>query len=213
MQFDKKYQASKHYFGTKPERILRNFHHLLKGEGQILDIGVGQGRNTFFLAKKGYHVDAIDPSRSAIEIVSEKANRKKLPIRTFHSDFESFSSEKESYSGILIFGVMQLLSWDSINKLVGKIKNWISDGGIIYTTAFLTIDPSFTRYAREWKEIGRNSFSNKDEIRTFFDPGEIVKIFREFSVIHFWEGMGPEHRHGDGPLHKHGKVEAVFQKC
>ena len=31
-----------------------------------------------------------------------------------------------------------------------------------------------------------------------------------FDAVHLWEGLGPEHRHGDGSPERHGKVEAVL---
>jgi len=34
----------------------------------------------------------------------------------------------------------------------------------------------------------------------------------DFEVIHSWEGLGHEHRHGDGPLERHGLAAAVFRR-
>jgi hypothetical protein len=30
--------------------------------------------------------------------------------------------------------------------------------------------------------------------------------------LHHWEGMGPEHRHGDSPMERHAMTEVVFQR-
>ena len=44
------------------------------------------------------------------------------------------------------------------------------------------------------------------------EPGELVQLFPGFSVLHSWEGLGPEHRHGDGPVERHGRAEAILRR-
>ncbi len=67
MTYDAYYNHNKNAFGKEPEKILVEYAHLLNKKEAILDIGAGQGRNTFYLAKLGYSVDAIDTSSVAIE--------------------------------------------------------------------------------------------------------------------------------------------------
>jgi len=64
----------------------------------------------------------------------------------------------------------------------------------------------------ESKKNGKNSYlKSNGEKRTFFEPGEIKKLFKEYEIIYYWEGLGPEHRHGNSPIERHELIEAVFK--
>jgi hypothetical protein len=80
-------------------------------------------------------------------------------------------------------------------------------------TAFTIEDPAFETCSQTWREIGKNSFADKEgAIRTFLERGEATSLFPGFESVHHWEGLGPEHNHGDGPIHRHGVVEFVSRK-
>ncbi|UCG52078.1 MAG: class I SAM-dependent methyltransferase [Candidatus Latescibacterota bacterium] len=211
MEYDKAYSNTENLFGTQPEKILKNHIKMLSGIRPVLDIGAGQGRHALFLARKGFIVDAIDPSRVAIETLSNKAAKEKLHIRAHQCGFEDFVPQTDYYSGIAVFGLLQTLSWRSIGLLVDKIGRWTGPGTLIFVTTFTTADPLYDHYAQTWTKIGKNSFSSDDgSIRTYFKPGEVLELFDPYETVHHWEGMGPRHRHGDGPLERHAKAEAVF---
>ncbi len=38
-------------------------------------------------------------------------------------------------------------------------------------------------------------------------------LFVKLEVVHTWEGLGQEHRHGDGPTERHGLAEAVLRRA
>ena len=58
---------------------------------------------------------------------------------------------------------------------------------------------------------GRSS-TPRDRGRTYLEPGELAGLFPDFELVHSWEGLTPEHRHGDGPPERHGRAEAVFRR-
>ena len=212
MNYDKTYSRTQNVFGEKPERILQNFSHLIPSGSRTLDIGAGQGRNSFFLAEKGFHVDAVDPSIVAVDYISGIAREKGLAVNAIKSGFTEFQPGNKKYGAVLIFGLIQILSRESIHALISKLREITESGGLIYITGFLTSDDSYKKYSGDWVKTGKNSFSCEDGIiRTFLEPGEIISLFRGFDIIHHWEGMGPEHRHGDGAPERHSLFEAVFQ--
>jgi tellurite methyltransferase len=213
MSYDETYKNTKNAFGTEPELVLRNYYRRMNKSRPVLDIGVGQGRNALFLAREGFTVDAIDPSRIAIETVSALAAQETLPIRTYPCDFATFVPPTDVYSGILVFGLIQILSWNAIEVLRGKLKHWTTEGSLVFVTGFTVADAAFADYARNWKSLGKNSFTDGgDNIRTYLEPGELLKLFEGYAVLHHWEGTGPEHRHGTGPLERHAMAEVVLQR-
>lgn len=213
INYDQAYAATADYFGAEPEEILKSHYHRLDKSMPVLDIGAGQGRNAFFLAREGFAVDAIDPSKVAIEMVSTAAVKNGLPVRACRSGFATFLPQTSFYSGILIFGLIQELHWESIELLLERVHLWTRDGSLVFVTAFTTDDASCLVHSQTSKAIGRNSFvDHEGNISTYLRPGHIVELFSQYKAIYHWEGIGPEHRHGKGPAERHAKVEAVFRR-
>jgi cyclopropane fatty-acyl-phospholipid synthase-like methyltransferase len=213
--FDDAYRVSAGYFGDGPERILVAHVGDVDKRRPALDVGAGQGRNAFFLAERGVRVDAIDPSAEAVRAIETAARARKLPVRAVKSGFERFVPEARSipYGAICLFGLIQLLDWDSIDELSRRVKLWTAAGSVVFLTAFTTGDPSFESCAESWSAVGKNSFADSDgAVRTFLEPGEARRIFPGFEVVHRWEGTGPQHRHGDGPVHHHAMTEWVLKR-
>lgn len=210
MTYDRIYKKTENVFGAQPELILKKYAHKIDKTRPVLDIGIGQGRNAFYLAKEGFKVDGIDPSGVAIESVSQKEN---LKIKAYQTDFRDFVPKNIPYSAILIFGLIQILDWDSIHTLIHSVNQWTQKGSLIFVTAFSTNDPMYKQYRKEWMKVGKNSFINENDVyRTFLEPNEIVELFKDYRTIYHWEGLGPEHRHGHGPVEQHFLIEFVAEK-
>lgn len=211
MDYDEYYRINKHAFGKQPEKILKTYAHLISRKYPVLDVGAGQGRNTIYLSKLGYRVDAIDPSSVSVKAMEDIKAYKKLNFNTFHADFKDFS-DSNKYSAILIFGLMQILDWDEIALLKKKVSGWLQVDGLLFLTSFTVEDDSHKILRESSKEIGKNSYMKPNgEKRTYFEPNEIKELFQDYEPIHYQEGLGPEHRHGNSPVERHALVEAVFQ--
>jgi tellurite methyltransferase len=212
MIYDDFYKNNANVFGREPERILVQHSHLISEELPVLDIGAGQGRNSVYLSKMGYNVEAIDTSFVSIQFLEKIKEKEKLNFKVFHSDFKDYIG-KTSYYAVLVFGLIQILDWKEIDFLKRKLSGLLREGGLLFITAFTTLDNSCKNISESSKKIGRNSYLKPDgEKRTFFEPGELKSLFQNYKVINYWEGMGPEHRHGNNPVERHALVEAVFQK-
>jgi hypothetical protein len=46
--------------------------------------------------------------------------------------------------------------------------------------------------------------------RTYLRPGQLRELVSAFDLLSSWEGVGPEHHHGDGRLERHALAEAVL---
>ncbi len=211
--YNQQYKNNKNVFGAEPEKILQDYYSTINKSKPVLDIGAGQGRHTFFLARKGYVLDAIDTSSVSIEFLKNEARLNHWNIRPFQKNFMDFTPPTKSYSAILIFGLIQILKCSELKALISKINEWIETGSLLFITAFSTLDASFKMYANNWQAGEQNSFKDANgNVRTFLEPGEISTLFNAYSTIHHWEGLGPKHHHGDGKLEQHAIIEAVFVK-
>jgi len=213
IDYDIIYRTQKDYFGTKPHDILKQNYSLIDKNLPVLDIGAGQGRNTLFLSKKGFKVAAIDKSKVSIDIIREKVENEHLSVYPLNSDFESFNPENCKYSAILLFGIIQELTWQSITDLIEKIDKWTLPGSLLFITAHTIEDPEYKTAIEKYKKIGKNSFiDNYGNIKTYMEKDEISKIFCKFAKVYYWEGIGNLHSHDGVNTHQHGSVIAILQK-
>ena len=147
-----------------------------------------------------------------VETINKIAQRNGYSINAHKFDFHDYNPAK-IYSAILVFGLIQILNWNSINNLINKIDGWTDTGSSVFITAFSTKDASYHKYSNEWKAVNKNSFINgNNEFRTFLEENEILKLFENYKVLHHREGLGQKHRHANGPIEQHEMIEAVFQK-
>ena len=213
MSYDTIYKETPDYFGTDASELLKEYYPSMDKAKPVLDIGAGQGRNSIFIARQGFTVDAVEPSQVGVDIINGLAEENDLPLRAYCTGFEDFKPERPPYGTVMLFGVIQILSWDMIRLLTSKISEWTTPGSLIIISAFITDDPRYEEIVREMKQVGRNSFvTTGGDYRTFLEPGEVLTLFKDYQVVHHWEGLGPEHRHGGKPPHRHGSVRAVLRR-
>ena len=129
-----------------------------------------------------------------------------LQITTQVGVIEDVHRPESGFGAILVFGLIPILTRAQIDAMVASIESLIAPGGLLFITAFTTEDPKFEAHDRpgEPSEYDHGS-------RTYLEPDELRSLFAGWQVIHYWEGLGPEHRHGDGPVERHGLAEAVFR--
>lgn len=213
MDYDQYYAETAAAFGEKPDRILRQFVKLLDSGARVLDVGAGQGRNTVYAARQGMRVHALEPSGVGADEIERCAHAEGLDVEVFRSGFEEFVLPGSPYDAILVFGLMPDLDRSQIAELCARVREWLRPEGLLWITGFTVEDPGFSEVARTLERIGVTSFRRADGgARTYLAREEILQIFTDFAVIHHWEGLGPEHRHGDGPVERHGRFEAVLRR-
>lgn len=212
MDYDEAYSDIGSYFGDAPDPLLTRFDTLIDRSCSVLDVGCGQGRNAIHLARQGFNVEAIDPSNVAVDQLARFALAANLPIRASCARFEDSVPFSESYGAILVFGLVQEFDWPMIRALIAFCRQLLAPGGLLFTTAFSTIDPAYSYQSANWEDLGQNSFRGPNGVvRTYLEAGQILSLLDDFEVVHHWEGLGPEHTHGDGPPERHGRIEAIFR--
>ncbi|NOY22148.1 MAG: methyltransferase domain-containing protein [Acidobacteria bacterium] len=210
-EYNAAYAAHKDFFGAEPEPLLVNYADRIAHSHPVLDAGAGQGRNSFFLARQGVQVIAMDTSVQSTTFLQEVATEEKLPVSVVHGNVLNFES-KQPLSATLLFGLFQLLSKTDIQLLISRIRAWTAPGGFVFVTAFSTEDTGIQMLSEEWEEAEPHSFHNgRGDAQTWLEPNEILALFQGAKVLHHFEGPGQWHRHGNGPLEQHSMIEAVFQ--
>ena len=211
-EYDKAYQSN-NYFGENADKLLLNYYQKIKPGGKVLDIGIGQGRNAFFLLDKGYSVHGIDPSKVAIDSLNEQILLQNSNLEVFHTDFSKYKPDASTYDAILIFGLIQILSEEQITLLVEKTSNWLTKAGLIFLTGFTKQEKTFMPKTDDWLKVSDSSFTDeKGNFRIFLNADEAANYFKGFKLFQKWEGVGEIHRHGTGPEEQHNLFELILAK-
>lgn len=150
--------------------------------GNALDLACGAGRNALYLAERGWAVTAVDGSKSAIELVAERAAARHLDVNTKIADLTgpNFVITPDTFDLILIAYYLQ-------RDLFAKVKAVIRPGGTVIAIAH-TPEPG-----ENWSEKRAQ-------------PSELREFFKDWEVL--WNYEGPSR----DPAHHRPVAEIVARK-
>jgi len=86
--FDQLYTEVDGAFGStdQPQKMVGRLPDNLKPGSTVLELGAGQGRNSLWLARHGFRVDALDLSQVGIDLINRIAAREHLMLRAAKTD-------------------------------------------------------------------------------------------------------------------------------
>jgi len=211
--WQKEYKEKKFYWELKPEKGLKE---VLKHtpQGIALDIGAGEGRNSIFLVKNGFEVEAIDKVKECLEKCKRLAKRDNLPIKTRVIDIRKFNFKKNKYTLIVAIASLDFLKVSEIKKIISKIKKSLKKEGVFYLLVFSTKDPAFKKCKRNLEEVERNTFylSKFKTHRHFFEKKELLNLLKDFETTKVKEEKLKD-IHNDKPyFHRVIKIIAIKKK-
>jgi cyclopropane fatty-acyl-phospholipid synthase-like methyltransferase len=204
-------QKKKFYWGLKPEKGLKRVLEYAE-KGLALDIGAGEGRNSLFLAKNGFKVEAIDKVKEGLKKCKEYAKKYNLPIKTKVIDIRKFKFEKEKYSLIFSVTSIDFLKFSEIKRIIKKIKTALKKGGILYLVVFSTKDPSFKKIKEKGiKTIEKNTFyfPKIKMVRHYFEKKELLELLKDFEIIKIEEEYKKDTHE---KIHFHNIIGVVAKK-
>ncbi len=175
---------SHNWFGIEPSRFLvRNFDFLTKGVA--LDLAMGFGGNSLYLATRGFDVDGVDFNPEAVAAARSASRQLGVPIRAILGNVEdgTFIIPEESYETILVFNFLH-------RPLFKELREGVKPRGtIIYET--FTVDQR--RYGPP---------NNPDYL---LEPCELRERFQDWEILSYHESTAPE-RPGGTPRARAGIV-------
>jgi len=101
--------------------------------GKALDIACGVGRNTHFLAQRGFSVDAVDLSDYALSQVKDDEKIKKIEV-----DLDTYNLEKNRYDLIVNINYLN-------RRLLPQMKEALKSGGVLVFETFIIAHGDFTQ--------------------------------------------------------------------
>lgn len=182
VNYDKKFKENFPKFPAKLDLELKRYLNLVPGK-KVLDLGIGQGRNSIPLAELGFNVTGVDYSTKCLEICKNTCNK----LNLVKSDIRTFDIEKDKYDMILSGYVLHFLHKNDSYQIIENIKNNIKNNGIVYISVFSLEDPRFNKpsTSSDFEILDNNILHNKvnDTYVSFFSKDEVLNLFSDFKTI------------------------------
>ena len=183
-------------FGLEPSIAAAKALKLFQEQNieNIVELGAGLGRDTLFFAKNSIHVEALDYSKTSIEIITSKSKKLKLTdfIKTKIFDIrKKLPFEDNSIDGCFshMLYCMALSNFD-LDNLNNEICRILKPGGINIYTVRHTDDGDY----KNGTYIGEDLYENDGFIVHFFSKDKVNQLSKGFKVLDiekFEEGKFP----------------------
>jgi len=154
--YDKRYDQSGFYWGTKPSPICFRVLELLPPDHslKLLDIGCGEGRNAIFFARNGFNVTALDASPKGVEKTLRYAEQANVHINVFEGDINAFRLS-ETFDILFSTGVLQYVPPELRQSLFDNYREFTSPGGlnvfsVFVWKPFIAPAPDAEKTAHKW---------------------------------------------------------------
>lgn len=155
--------AEKPRFNTKPNAFLTEVVKT-RTPGTALDIGMGQGRNSIWLAQQGWDVTGFDPAEKAVALAKQTAENLGVNLKTGIDTMEKFDYGERRWDLIL-------LSYVGGRGMTDVLQRALKPGGILVIEAF-------HRDATKGRSVGA---------AVVFDTGELPQLFPQLRVVRYEE--------------------------
>ena len=142
-------------------------------QGRVLDLASGRGRNTLFLAERGYRVEAIDRDEAALNEVRAAAERRNLfDVSTRRLDLEAVPPQTVpipagSYDAIVVFSYLY-------RPLFPLLLQALRSGGVLMYETFLVENHVKYHHPR------RREFC--------LEANELLRLTAGLRILHYDEG-------------------------
>lgn len=150
----------------KPEKQLLDFFNFLKNKNAktVLELGCGDGRNLFELAKRGFEVTGVDLAGK--EFVEEKAKKEKLKINFIEGDITNLKLNQK-FDVIICSEVFHLIERKYLTTIFEKIKNSLNNRGFVYVDILTDLKRVFTKSKQEFEYEDQPNYSS-NKIKEFY---------------------------------------------
>ncbi|MAE43303.1 hypothetical protein CMO93_06010 [Candidatus Woesearchaeota archaeon] len=167
-------------------QLVKFFGYIKKSlsEGNVLDLGCGQGRHTIFFAQKGFNAYGIDYVKRAVDEAKQSAKEKNLKNANFKvMDAFKLDFPKNFFDIIIDWSVLGHIKPEDWNIYLKNILNALKTKGFFILAEFSANDLRI-------KNKTRNFFEHENHYDHYFREDEIKDLFsKNFKIISMNETM------------------------
>ena len=186
-QYDTEYSKCPCFWGKEPSKYVKLIPQYFSS-GNVLDLGAGEGKNSFYLASLGFNVTAIEVSTYAVKnfldriIEESKKNDFSDNINIIYGDVKKIDDfVNKKFDIVVAYGLLHCFSSKTeIVEFLEKIKNITKPGGIHVISTFTNELP--VPEIQDYLEL------------TLLRKGEIKEYYKDWGILKYEDGV-LEHKH------------------
>ena len=126
--YDKLYGATSQALGAPTQVLVELFKRNTSEALRVLDVGCGQGRDAFFIARQGHSVVGVNLSPNGINDLIIAANKEKLAIEGVVADISTFDPEGQ-FDVLLIDRTLHMLPEKERHDVLARVIEVVTYGG------------------------------------------------------------------------------------
>ena len=159
--------AHVHHRGGRPSSFLVDNTGLLP-KGSALDVAMGRGRNTVFLAQQGFETEGIDISPEALDAALDLARKSGVHLSVQLKDLEkNVFIKKDAYDVIVCFNYLY-------RPLIPVLKEALHMGGVVVYETYI---------------VDQAQFGRPNNPKHLLQHNELLDLFRDFRCLRYREGI------------------------
>jgi len=178
-----RFAAEDYYFGTEPNRFLREHAGLLPKQGRVLAVADGEGRNGVWLAERSLDVLAIDFSPVALAKSRKLAAERGVSLATEEADLNTWAWPEGAFEAVVAIFI-QFAAPALRDKIFAGMKRALKPGGLLLLQGYR---PKQLEYKTGGPPIAENLYT-EELLRSAFADLEILELRSHDEAIH--EGRG-----------------------
>ena len=163
-KWNSKYKTDEYITGKEPSLWLQDNAGLFAKNGKALDIAGGEGRNSVFVAGRGYEVTCLDISENGLQKAQALALEKSTKITTVLADLDSNSLKENEYDLVLCFNFLD-------RSLFSGIRQTLKSGGLLIYETFTVDYLKYSSFKKEW----------------VLEANELLQAFSDFRILRYQE--------------------------
>ncbi len=158
-------------YGKQPSSFLVDSLPRLQ-KGKVLDVAMGEGRNSVFLAKEGFQVKGFDISTVGIEHARKLAEEQGVTLTAEQADLDMYLMGLMEYDTVIMMNYRP-----AVPRYYSEMVRALKQGGTLLVESFMV---------EEMKEI-----IAKDEAyrHYYFGPNELLHNLKGLRILFYQEGL------------------------
>lgn len=173
------------FFGDEPSDFAKTSleHFRREGVHAVLELGCGQGRDTFFFARSGLRVTALDYAETAVAAIREKtaaAGLSSLVVAQTSDVRQPLPFPDASFDACYSHMLLCMeLSTAEIALILGEIHRVLRPGGL----ACYSVRSCFDKHYRAGRHLREDIYEIEGFVVHFFTEEKIRKLAKGYEIL------------------------------
>lgn len=140
--WDQRFEADEYVFGTEPAKALLKLEQYLAPNGTTLVVADGEGRNSVYLASKGFKVTATDYSKIGLDKAKRLATERNVSVNYMIEDIFERDWPSQQYDNVVAVFI-QFVPPTQMTKVLTGLATSVKPNGTLLVHGYTPTQVAF----------------------------------------------------------------------